>query len=69
MTLLTNDDFGKRELSFDELEAIAAGVAIMGGVPNSITAGFPREPHLPPHFPHPRYWAGGSPNALGLAGF
>jgi hypothetical protein len=52
MTLPTNDDFAKRELSIGELEAIAAG------------RGFPLpEPHLPPHFPPlapSPIWAGSS---------
>ena len=46
------------ELSAGELETIVGGAALMSGVPNSImAAGVPRQPHLPPHFPIPRYWA------------
>jgi len=50
MALPANDDFANRELSIDELAAIAGG------------RGFPLpEPHLPPHWPRPiprPFWAG-----------
>jgi hypothetical protein len=68
--LATSDALAKRELSTAELETVAAGVALMSGAPNSIQqAGFPREPHLPPHFPIPLYWAGGVQNSPGLRAF
>jgi hypothetical protein len=65
--MTANDRLAKRELSAGDLESIVGGAARMSGVPNSIMgAGFPREPHLPPHFPLPRYWAGGVENSPGL---
>jgi hypothetical protein len=67
---LPANDFSNRELSIEELETVAAGVALMSGAPNSIQqAFFPREPHLPPHFPIPLPWAGAVQNSPGLRAF
>ena len=60
MTLPTNDDFAKRELSIGELEAVAAGSPLMSGAPNSINGTLRVQP-LPP-----RYWMGGSAHPPGL---
>jgi hypothetical protein len=57
------DDFANCELSYEELEAVAAGIRLMSGAPNSIN-GTLRVQNLPP-LP-PRYWMGGSENSPGL---
>jgi hypothetical protein len=57
MPLLANDDFPNRDLSIDELEAIAAGVGLRG--PGPIISPLP--PHLPHWPPAPsQIWARGS---------
>ena len=64
MTLATNDDFAKRELSIDELEAIAGGIQM-----NSTLAQIPAAFHYhPPHVPQPQPWMGGLPGRGGANG-
>ncbi|MGZ4789016.1 MAG: hypothetical protein ACXVZX_10900 [Terriglobales bacterium] len=69
MTLLTNDDLGKRELATSELDAVSAGLVLTHG-PNPPMGGAGGcHPHQPPHTPPPRYYPGGVPNSPGLRGF
>jgi hypothetical protein len=69
MTLPAYDALGtvdvpaRRELSADELEAIAAGTFLMSGAPNSVN-GTLRVQNLPP--PPPRYWMSGSEHSPAL---
>jgi len=57
MTLTTNDDFGKRELSTSELETISGGFILTHG-PNPPVggAGGGCHPHHPPHLPPIHYY-------------
>ena len=64
MTLPTNDDFSNRELSADELEAIAGGIQI-NSTPAQILAAFH---YHPPYLPAPQYWMGGLPGRGGANG-
>ena len=62
--LATIDVLAKRELSIEELEAIAAGIA-MNSTPAQILAAFH---YHPPYLPAPQYWMGGLPGRGGANG-
>ena len=68
MTLRTSNDFARRELCTDELDAVSAGLVLTHG-PNPPIGGGGGCHHAPHHEPHPRYYPGGSPNSPGLRGF
>ena len=61
MTLSANDDLLNRELSIEELEAVAGGSPLMSGAPNSINGTLRVQP-APPHY----CMGGGSQHTLGL---
>jgi hypothetical protein len=66
MTLPTNDDFAKSELSTGELETISGGLILTHG-PNPPQGGHGGcNGHRPPHMEPPRYYPGGGPNSAGL---
>jgi hypothetical protein len=54
MTLPTNDDFANRELSIEELEAIAAG-GLWGWIKHEVSAAVHWVESHVPHVPVPRY--------------
>jgi len=58
MTLLTNDDFAKRELSASELETISAGLVLTHGPnpPQGGAGGGCHGHYHPPHLPPIHYY-------------
>jgi bacteriocin-like protein len=58
MTLLTNDDFAKSELSTSELEAISGGLHLTHGPnpPMGGAGGGCHPPHHPPYLPPIHYY-------------